>query len=301
MATTADLIQQTRSYLMSSRRDQQNLLASDYDAQAVLAGLSTMNMLYAVDGISYGAQIAVDLEVLTVFAVDVATKSVTVKGGQLGSTAADHAAASFVTVNPEFSDFAILREINNTAKDLSASGLYRVRTVATTYNAAVQGYDLAADADGLLEVTYDAPGPAELWPRIPLSKTAIKRNMDTSIFPSGVAVVLYEGAQPGRALRFSYKAAYGVTTAITDNVETTLGIHSSATDLLSLGAALRLTGTQEVKRNLLGSQSDTRRVSEVPPGANVGAARWLASEYSRRKIAETARLAREYPVRTRRR
>lgn len=299
MATTADLIQQTRSYLMSSRRDQQNMLAGDYDHTSLFLGLGTLDMIYPVDGVAFGAQISVDLEVFTVFDVDVAGKSVTVRGSQFGSTAADHATGAFVTVNPEFTDFSILRELNNTARDLSASGLYRVKTVERTYDAAIQGYDLAADAEGLLAISYDEPGPAELWPNIPVQKAAIKRDMDTGVFASGVAVVLYEEAHPGRAVRFTYKAPYGTSSAITDDVSTTFGIHDSATDLLSLGAAMRLTGTQEVKRNLTGTQSDTRRMSEVPPGANVGAARWLASEYSRRKITEMSRLAREYPLRRR--
>lgn len=292
----SDLIQQTRGYLLSSRREQQNVLSTAYTA-----GGTTLVFQYPIDGMAKGAYISVGLEVFQVFDTNPGAQSVTVLGAQQGSVAANHADGSLTYVNPEFTDFAILREINNDLDDLSSPihGLYQVKTVAFDYNSAVQGYNLAADVDEILEVKYQDDGPEALWPLIPRRQYTLKRDMNTADFASAAAIVIYGVANPGRPIRVTYKAPFTQLSTLADVVTTVTGLAESACDLPSLGAAKRLVGMQEIKRNLTGAQGDTRRANEVPAGAATGAARWLEAERRQRIIAESARLARRYPLRRR--
>lgn len=292
MTTTAALIAQTRNYMMSSRRDNTNQLASSYTA-----GGATLAFAYDLVGLSPGAVIAVDLEVFLVMAVNPGAKTATVLGAQQGSTAANHASATAAYVNPEFTDYAIFREINNDLDDLSAptNGLFQVKEVTLTSNAATQGYDLAADVMRVLEVRYKDFGPGKQWPTLPSRSYALKRDSDTTVFPTGTALVLYRGTNPGLPIRVSYAAPFSHLATVTDDVTAVSGLSTTADDLPTLGAAMRLVGIQEAKRTLTGSQGDTRRASEVPAGAVIGAARWLGTERARRIAAESSRLERAYP------
>lgn len=297
MTTGQELIEHTRSYLLSSHRDQQNVLAANYTA-----GDTSLSFQFAINGMTEGAYLSIGIEVLQVFDVNVGSKTCTVRGAQRGSTAADHATDDLVVVNPEFSDFAIWREINNDLRALSApGGLYAVGTVAVTYNAAHLGYDL--NAPGLIDVLAvqaEQPDSEKLWPNLRSSQWRVKRNADTSEFASGTSIMFYDSiGQPGRQMRVTYAKEFSPLTTPTDDVATVTGLPDSAIDVPCLGAAARLVGLQESKRVLLGSQRDPRRAEEVPPGAITGASRLLATMRAQRVSEERARLLKRYPARTR--
>ena len=82
--------------------------------------------------------------------------------------------------------------------------------------------------------------------------------------------------------------------ALSTNVSVT-GLQPSATDLPPIGAAIRLMAGREIKRNFTESQGDTRRSTEVPPGAIAQSANGLARLRQTRIAAEAARLHALYP------
>ena len=84
--------------------------------------------------------------------------------------------------------------------------------------------------------------------------------------------------------------------AATSTALSTVGLHSSAYDLPSVGAALRLMSTRPVRREFIDEQGSSRRAGEVPAGAISAAMRDLRALRETRINAEAARLDQHYPT-----
>jgi hypothetical protein len=124
----------------------------------------------------------------------------------------------------------------------------------------------------------------------------LQRIASTSDFASGFALVIDGYVDQGRTVRVVYKAPFTRATATTDDLATTCKLPSTANELLYLTAAVSLVYPREIKRNFTETQGDTRRANEVPPGANLGAARgWEAKRLSLLN-GEIRRLQRKFPV-----
>lgn len=300
MTTTADLIAECRNdYLMTGARDARNQLAAD-----IIDTTSTgFSFTYDLGGIDVGAKVAVDLEDCYVWAATSGTKQATVSRGDFGSTAATHTTAATVLVNPIVSDAQILRQINSELQSLSspANGLFQMKTVDVTYNASIDGYDLAGVTDviSVYGLRYAAIGPQREYPWIDFGSWEHARSLDTAVFPSGQAIFVRGHVDPGRKVRVWYKAPYSPLATMTDDVATVTGMHVEAHDILPLGVAVILTAGREIRRNFNENQGDTRRAQEVPPGANLGANRGLMQQHATRVREEAARLNALYPMRTR--
>jgi len=295
--TSTDLINDTKRILYSGAREAMNKLNG-----ALTNSTTDASFLYELGMIQGGVYLGIDLEILYVWTVqNVSTKLVTVERGMLGSTAATHADGSVVTVNPKFSDFTILDTINGDLVDLSSphNGLFKEATVTLTYSPAVMGYDLTGVTDliDILEVKYDLVGPAREWPEI--RRWELRRQSDTGDFASGLALVLYEAAQPGRDVRVTYAAPYGTFTALGQNIVTQTGLQATAFDIPPLGAAAQLQSFREGQRNFNEAQGDTRRAAEVPVGAQLAGVRGPDTQHRLRIMSERSRLRKRWPYRRR--
>lgn len=293
MTTFAEVIHRTRARLMTSQREAINTLAADPGASGTTVTFTNPVTFHN------GVRISVDLEDMHVVDVASSGTSATVIRGVDGSTAAAHTAGVVVHINPVWTNYQISLGVNDELHALSAptNGLFRIRTVDFDYQPAVAGYDLASLEDYLdiWRVRYDTPGPTNDWPVIPRSMWRVDRAADTTDFASGTALILSQGGFPGQKVRVSYKASFDTLTALTDNVETTSGLHAQAHDILSLGAALRLMSGYEAQRAYTTTQADTRYASEVPPRTASGALIPLIEQRQERIVEEQARLARQYP------
>jgi hypothetical protein len=292
VTTSTDLIQECTRYLYSGSRDPQNKLASSMNALE-----TNVVLTYDIGAARAGAVLSVDLELMYVWdVVDEAAKILTVERGYLGSTPATHSADVLLTINPKFSQFAILAAINADLDDLSSNGLFKEASLTTTYSSAVQGYDMtgATNVLEILQVKYDDPGPAKLWPEIKAYK--LRRASSTTDFASGLALVLYEGGQTGSPLRITYGTTFTKFTGLAENVTTT-GLPATAYDLPPLGAALRLQYMREGQRNFNEAQPTSRRADEVPQGANLRAAGGIAQLRKERIRDERNALRKIWPNR----
>jgi hypothetical protein len=291
MATLAsDLVEETRSHLFSGARPELNKLNEVLDASE-----TDVDFLYAAGSIVRGAVLSIDLELMLVWAVTGSTA--TVQRGYAGTTAATHATGTIIEVNPRFSNFAIFRALNEEIASFSSpvNGLYQVKTVDLTYSAARAGYDLAAVTDllGILEVRWKGYTTGD-WPLV--RNWTVARDMATSEFASGKALLLYEGIGPGRTVRIRYKAPFAPLVALTSDVQTVSFLPATANDIPPLGAAARLVAPREVKRAFTESQPEPRAAADVPPGANRNAAGGLLALRNQRLREESARLHQSYPT-----
>jgi hypothetical protein len=289
MTTANDLIERTKLHLLGNVREEINVTVGDYTA----AGVS-LTFLYPMGSIVVGADIEIDQEVFRVMSVTGQTAAV--RGAQLGSTAANHTGGTVVTVNPRFYRHSILSDLNNTLSDLDAAGLYREVSINVTYNPVVGAYDLTSSTTVLdiLEVRYKQTGPSQRFPMI--NRWSLMRDMDTSVFPSGNALVIDAPGFPGLPLRVRYSAPFTQITTVADTMNT-VGLSYTATDLPPMGAAVRQMLGRDIKRSFLESQPDTRRTAEVPPGSAQGATRSLMQAYQRGIDEERMRQLQRFPYR----
>jgi hypothetical protein len=258
---------------------------------AITSSATSVAFKYSLGGISKGAIISVDFEEMRVW--ETSGQSAVVERGVSGSTPAAHNDLATVTVRPKFSDFRILRELNNDLRDLSSpfNGLYAVKTVTLTYNATIQGYDLSGVSPsmmGILEVRYDTPGPDKNWPL--MTQWDIMRDMPTSAFSSGAALVLKQAGYPGRSVQVRYRDVFGQFVNPTDDAQTVAFLPDTMVDLPPMGAAIRLVTPRDVKRTFVETQGEPRRAEEVPAGSVVNTLRPLMDLRQLRIMAEQARL-----------
>lgn len=292
MTTFAQLIEQTKRHLYSAEiRDERDRLAG-----AIASAVATsLTVEHSEPGIRRGAVLAIDIEEL--YVEDVSGATATVTRGEGGSTAATHASGATVWVNPKYSPFSIAQAINDELASLPGEGIFRVRTVDLTYTPGTDAYDLTSVTalDDVLDVEYDANDGTGRWATLPRGSWALRRDLPTADFASGLALTVNGYVASGQALRVTYRSGFSALTAVAQDVETISGLHASAHDILPLGAAIRLTAGAEVARNFL-DQYETRRADEVPPGARSGQARGLMLQRAQRINDERARLYAKYPV-----
>lgn len=293
MSTAQTWIDRTRSRLLNGHVTDRNQLTANYTA-----GDTTLSFKYPLGAITKGARLSVGLNIFYVWDVGSNGTSATVSGGQEGSTDANAASGATVLVRPRFTDFEILTTLNEELAALSSpfNGLCQVKTFDLTYNTSIDGYDLTgiSDLQAVYEVRYQEPGPYKDWPRIPSHHWRLDRSAFLSDFPSGNAIKIMQAGWPGYDIRVLYKAPYTTLTDSTTNLSTT-GLHAQAWDIPPLGAAIRLMEGREIKRNFTESQPDTRRATEVPPGAVANSVRPLMIAYQGRIAQESARLEALYP------
>ena len=281
-----------------------NLLLTDYVEECDTLGTllntteTTVNFTHDTPGIVAGAIIEIGTELMYVFSVNATTNDATVQRGFRGTTAASHSAGDLVTINPKFPAHLVLNAVNDELADLSSpqNGLYQIKTVEFTYNISQDGYNLTGVTDDILavyQVTYTDDGSEDTEPVLPA--WSLRRDRNTASFASGYALVLHDDANSGQKVRVQYKTGF-TALAATSTALSTVGLHTEAYDLPTIGAALRLMSTRPVRREFIDEQGSSRRADEVPAGAISASMRDLRALRENRINAEAARLDQQYPT-----
>ena len=174
-----------------------------------------------------GAILSVDLELMLVLSVNVSTNTINVQRGYMGSIATAHLGpnttmgtpGAIVYINSALSRFDIGIAINDDLSSLSAQGLVRINTAEVTYNPIFMGYDLGdlpTNFVEILEIRYKHPMPDRRYP--PITRWKVSRGQDTSIFPSGNSLTIYEPGFPGMPMYITYSAPLIPYALVTDNI-----------------------------------------------------------------------------------
>ena len=295
MTTAQDWIDDTRDMLLSGYVEELLLLASNISSTTATA----IEITGAGDsGIVPGVIIEINMEAMYVTAV--AGSTVNVIRGYGGSTAASHTASDICRVSPKFPTYRIFDALNNDLRDLTSpdNGIFQMKSLQSiTYNAAKQGYDLTGltseEVQSIYSITYADPVSVEA--REPsIRKWELKRDRATGSFASGLALVLYKQAFPGKKLNVSYKSPLTLLTS-TASTKASTGLLDTSYDLPPLGAAVALLVSTPVRREFIDAQGSSRRAEEVPPGAISASIRDLSARRDNRIAAEAQRLHAMYP------
>jgi len=290
MTTTAVVIDRTLRQLLSGTVEARNKLTT------TLTSVSTSVVVdYPLEGLRSGQVCEIDSELMYIWASDVPTKTLTVQRGFNNSTAAAHTAGAVITVNPRFPRAQVLEAVNDELSDLSSPmhGLFQVKTLNIDYNGSDPMIDLTSVTSIIDLLTVSVRYMTDDYPIA--RKIRLVRDMPTDDFASGFALRFDQAVFPGR-LRVVYKAPYTATAAEATDINSTCGVQETATDIVALGAQIRLMSPREIKRNFTESQGDTRRADEVTMGAVANSTTSLIRLRRDRIQAEAARLARAYPT-----
>ena len=285
----SDLIEETRRLLFGGQREERNKLNG-----AINSSVTSLAVSYPLSQITRGAKLSIDLEDIYVWDASGLTVS-PIDRGQWGSVADSHSNSAIINVNPKFSNWDIFNALNDEIVSLSSplNGLYQVQTVELTYNPVITGYDYSdTGLISILEVRYGVYGPSR---ELPISRNwEYSSNLSPEFSSSAIFV---RDAIPGHPVLVKGKFAFNQLAASMTADSSTIGIADTALDILSLGAAWKLTSRMELTRNYTSAQSDTRRAAEVPAGAELGASRELGRLHDLRVREEAARLDAKYPSR----
>lgn len=288
MTTAAQILDRAARQMLSGTVEERNKLSLGIDASA-----TSLTTSYDLKGLRDGVVLEIGTEQMYVWSSNAATKTLVVERGFNGTTAAAHSTDAIITLKPRFPKQQMLDSLNAEIDDLSspANGLFRVVATDLTYNGSDRQINLtgATNVIDLIEVRLRYL--ADDYPII--RNVRLQRNLPTSDFASGIAIVLDDDIMAG-TLRVTYKAPFVRVSALTDDVTTIGFVPSTCDDILELGVILRMMNGREIKRNFIESQGDTRRSDEVPAGATRDSISNLARLRRERIVAEAARLQRQY-------
>ena len=292
----SELIEETRRLIFTGTREERNKLTSTITSSA-----TSLSVTYPLAQITRGAKLSIDLEDIYVWDADTLTVSA-MDRGQWGSVGAAHTAGAIIHVNPKFSNWEIFNAINDEITSLSSpiNGLYQVLTTELTYNPVMEGYDLTGFSvpslyiQDVLEVRYKISGPSRTYPLS--SNWELSRSMSDE-FTSGMALFVRD-AFPNQTVIVKGKFGFTELVASMATDISTSGLADTMYDILSIGAAWRLTSGLEVARNFSSSQGDTRRANETPPGSQLAGSRELGRLRELRIREEASRLNVKYPSRS---
>ena len=290
MSTASALLDRVNRQLLSGTVEERNKLATTVDSDD-----TSFVMSYDLGGLRAGTVFEIDSELVYVWEATSGTKTVTVERGYMGTTAAAHTAGAIVTLNPRFPKAQMLEALNQDIDDLSSplNGLFRIVSVDLDYNGSDRQIDItgAASVLDLIDVRLrylDSDYPV-------IRMTRLQRDLPTSDFPSGYAIVFDESVMAG-SLRVRYKAPFTRVSSVSDSIQSVANVPVTMEDILELGVMSRMLSMREVKRNFIESQGDTRRSDEVPAGAMRDSFSNILRLRRDRIIAEAAKLARQYPL-----
>ena len=290
MSTASALFERVNRQLLGGTVEEQNKLATSISSSDTSFALS-----YDLAGLRTGTVFEIDSEMIYIWEAVSGSKTLTVQRGYAGTTAATHSAGAIIKLNPRFPKSQMIDALNQDIDDLASplNGLFRVVTLTIPYNGSDRQINLTGATSVIDLVDVRLRFLSDDYPYV--SRARLQRDLPTSDFASGYAIVLDEPVMSGD-LRVRYKAPFARVASPSDNIQSVAGVPESMEDILELGIMSRMLSTREVKRNFIESQGDTRRSEEVPPGAMRDSFGNILRLRRDRIIAEAAKLARQYPL-----
>ena len=290
MSTAGALLERVNRQLLSGTVEERNKLSASINASE-----TSLVMTYELKGLREGTVFEIDSELFYVWQATAGTKTLVVERGYAGTTAATHSSGAIVTLNPRFPKAQMLEALNQDIDDLSSpvNGLFRIVATDITYNGSDRQINLTGATNVIDLIDVRLRYLADDYPV--LRGVRLQRNLPTSDFPSGLALVFDEGTIAG-SLRVRYKAPFTRAASTSSDIQSVCFVPESMEDILEMGVMVRMLQTREVKRNFIESQGDTRRSDEVPPGAIRDSFTNILRLRRDRIIAEKAKLARQVPT-----
>jgi len=214
--------------------------------------------------------------------------------GYQNTTAASHSANAMVTLAPTFPRQMIKKAINDTIGSLYPK-LWGTATTTFTFNASQTTYALPANTETVLFASWQTTGSSLEW--LPINRWRADGMANTTAFPTGNTINLYENIQPGRTVQVVYSKEATQLANNSDDFATVTGLPATSYDVIIYGACYRLLSFIDPGRiNLTSAEADTMD-SKIPAGFPTNSARYILALYQQRLNEESLKLADKYPIR----
>ena len=298
--TLADIIDEVQLNLSgyTFNQDRATHLRSTVTTTVSSSASPTILQLGSTDNVGKGV-IEIDEELMWIDSFDRISNTATVSPygrGYLGTTAAEHALDSKVTISPTFPRYVIKKAVNDTLRAIGSS-IFAAKVTSFTFNPAQTTYEFNdLNIQNILTIMWQAVGPSEEW--IPVKRWSWDSSASTAAFGANAqTVTIGDYITPGRTVKVVYATdPVAFTTNAQDFVEQT-GLPESCKDLVILGSAYRLITYLDPARAAQVSPQADETDAKRPYGSSQSATKQLYSLYIQRLNEETKRQQTLYPIR----
>lgn len=295
MTTFNDLVVRVKQQLLGFTQDQQSV--SELAVSMAPGDITFTVAGDTVTNLSRGL-VEIDDELILVKAYDRSSGVVSVMGsangrGAEGTVAASHASTSLVTASPPFPRARIKEAINGVIQALYPSLVVFATTEISNISVVYQ-YGMPAAAKDVRAVALQTIGPTKVWQQGRNWKFDPRSN--TTDFPTGKSIQLFDTVTPGRAMRVLYEKEPTALSANADVFDTVTGYPDRITDLVVWGACSRLVPALDSARLQQQSIEATERAALVPQASALKTASYFQQLYYQRLEEEKARQFDEDPA-----
>jgi hypothetical protein len=214
--------------------------------------------------------------------------------GYNGTTPATHTSNTKVTIAPSFPRATVKKAINDTI-DAVFPKLFSVGTFTFTLQATKTAYQVPADVQTVLYVSWSVTGPSNEW--LPVKSWRHDPLANTTSFTTGNSVSVYDAITPGRTVQVYYikKPTTLSSSASTAVFETVTGLPSSCKDVILYGAAYRLASFIDPGRLTYTSAEADQTDSKIQYGSGASTSKFLLALFQQRLTEESEKLRDVYP------
>lgn len=261
---------------------------------------TTLN-LASVSNIGKGL-IEIDDELLWIDTYDRISSTATVAPygrGYNGTSIDTHATNTKVSIAPAFPRVSVKKAINDTI-DAVFPKLFGVATYTFTLQATKTAYQIPAEAQTVLYVSWSTTGPSSEW--LPVRSWRQDPLANSTAFTTGNSVSVYDPITPGRTVQVYYIKKPSTfselaTRTLTNNqvFETVTGLPSSCRDVIVLGASYRLASFIDPGRLTYTSAEADQADTKIQYGSGASTARFLLAQFNERLNEESGKLRDVYP------
>jgi len=298
VATLSDLIDEVKANIQGYTLNQDRLT---YVANSGgISGTDTAITVGSASNLAKGI-IEIDDELIYVdsFTKSSSTLNVLPSGfgrGFQNTNPASHAQYAPIVLSPTFPRVSIKRAINDTIGAVFPK-LWGIGSTTFTFNAAISTYELPADVQDVLSVSWESVGPSKEW--IPVKRWRPDPMTNTTAFTTGNSISIYDAITPGRTVQVWYTKEPTTLTDNNDDFASTSGLPESSRDVIVLGAAYRMLSFIDPGRINLSSAESDAADTKVPSTAGTSASRYLYALYQQRLSDEADKLQGKFPTKIR--
>lgn len=215
--------------------------------------------------------------------------------GAEGTTPAAHAANSLITTSPKYPKARMREAVNDVLTSLYPQLVVFDTTVISNISVVLE-YGMPADALDVWAVSDSLVGPTKVWMQglnFRFNPTA-----DTSAFPTGKSIQLFDPVTPGQPMLIKYTKAPMALVNGSDDFAAVTGLPERCVDMVVWGAAARLLPAYDAARLQQSSIESTERAPLVPPSSATKTAQYFMAMYQQRLEEERMRMFADNPQTT---
>lgn len=215
--------------------------------------------------------------------------------GAEGTVAATHAANSLITTAPKYPKARLREAVNDVLTSLYPQLVVFDTTVISNISVVLE-YGMPADALDVWAVSDSLVGPTKVW--MQGLNYRFNPTADTSAFPTGKSIQLFDPVTPGQPMLIKYTKAPQALVNGSDDFAAVTGLPERCVDMVVWGASARLLPAYDAARLQQSSIESTERAPLVPPSSATKTAQYFMAMYQQRLEEERMRMFADNPQTT---